>query len=447
MSYVLFSQTSAANGTRNLWNVEGHGSTGLNVGNTSANGVLTNVAAADFSMEAQATFLAGGTALGGGSDYASDGIAFRTGQWGMFDLSATSGGSGGFAATGLGSLAGAGDSLAGVQALGGGGLGTGNLRTRLDSDSGFNDGVLTIGLREMDWNQIKNVEVRINSLDTTADNDGETGLYSGLRVTDFVDARVKIGDTSYAGCTDASIFDRVETFSLDIINGKRGQIDGAQSDMALDVRIDVWTNDGGWQNSFNSLGSVFNDTFEVNYGALSSANMFGRGAGTVYTGAEVDGDDTGTQDIQTGDSVYNGAGTTLLTNMGAGRDSYDSTDGATAAGASVNEASVLQTIDWVWGGSGGDLIATGAGNDRLFGDFGAFGGISQAGDTTAPLSLRLGGTGNPEAWVAGTGVTLTAFNGGSGITTVFGQADIGNDAKAAVFDTNLIIQDRPGGPG
>jgi hypothetical protein len=47
----------------------------------------------------------------------------------------------------------------------------------------------------------------------------------------------------------------------------------------------------------------------------------------------------------------------------------------------------LQTTDYVWGGSGNDLIRAGGGNDVLFGDFGSSGGVGQDAD---PATLGLG---------------------------------------------------------
>jgi hypothetical protein len=162
---------------------------------------------------------------------------------------------------------------------------------------------LDLALNDINWNDIKNVEIRIGSADTG------TGFQT-VAVSSFVDARIKVGDTT--GCRDAADylsgrFD-AEVFNMKILDGKRGQIEAAESDMALAATIDVWTNNSGWQNSFSNTGSVFADTFEINHGALAiqaGVSEFGNGAGLQIG--------TGASQV----SVYNGQLSTLLTNMAA----------------------------------------------------------------------------------------------------------------------------------
>jgi len=108
--------------------------------------------------------------------------------------------------------------------------------------------------------------------------------------------------------------------------------------------------------------------------------------------------------------------------LGAGDDRFE----ATEAGACAR----LDSTDFVWGGSGDDVLRTGAGDDALFGDWGTLAvgrngsAMSQArydalsagqkvnvalhevtGDP-APVRLSIGESGAPEDWVEGTGASL-----------------------------------------
>lgn len=424
MSYVLFSQTSTANGTRNTWNSGAQvGATGATTGAVVNGALVTGVANSSFNEMA----IAGVGGWNAGDTYA-DGALVLNNSRALYDLSDASGLAGfqigaAFAAatSGIGNVLGA----SGSNVIAGA-----NDRTLKDG-SGYDAGTKTLdlALNDINWNDIKNVEIRIDSADTG------TGFQT-VAVSSFVDARIKVGDTT--GCRDAADFlsGRFElpenVFNVKILDGKRGQIEAAESDVALAATIDVWTNNSGWQNSFSNTGSVFGDRFEINYGALAiqaGVSEFGNGAGLQIG--------TGASQI----SVYNGQLTTLLTNMGAGNDLYDATNGAgrtgSATSGSLNEAIELQTIDYVWGGSGNDVIKAGGNNDVLFGDFGSYGSVGQSADPAA-IQLEFGGSGNVEDWVNDTGVTLYGkpLNAGgtaaSGSTFVVAQGNLADRAKFEV---------------
>lgn len=396
MSYILFSQTSSAEGQRNLWN-SGSGQATAATNAAVVNGALvTNVANSLFDEYAIAK--AGGWTGGLGlSDYLSTGALVQNGVKAIYDLSAvdaTSDGNGDISAAFASAMAAGGNVLKAGPANQSGA----NDRT-LDGESAYSvvngKQTLNVGLGDVNWNDVKNVEVRIDSAQT---GDG----FDALVLRSFVDVRVKVGDTE--GCRDAKEFlsGTVGTFEVDILAGKRGQVDGAQSDMRLDVEIDVWTNNSGWQNSFSSTGSVFDDRFVVSFGELAVAkgvSEFGLGAGKLVDGTDKSFDGAGEVGNQT--SAYNGNLTTLLTNLGAGDDFYDATSGVQVVTSGAGTAKVnaeLQTIDYVWGGSNDDTIKGGGNADFLFGDFGkAAADIGQAGDPTE-LHLKVGGSNQFADW-------------------------------------------------
>ncbi len=416
MSYILFSQTSTADGTRNLWNAAGMGqsttASQINVG--VANGtVLSGIANSTFSEAA----IRGTLNAGNGYDMIGPGAApswaIDSNNKAFFDLSSAGGPGytmdsavlarlgqvGGPVSAATGNVLNSSGTFAGVAANASqANAALANDRT-LTADSGYDIGAktLTVALNDLNWNDIKNVEVMLSSAETG------TG-FTKLSLQAFVDARVKVGDSDCVNAKGAG----VERFAVEILDGKRGQVDASQSDMAVDVKIDVWTNNGGWQNSFANQGSNFDDTFDINFGQLAvrrGISEFGLGAGQL-----VDDDRVfdATADL-TQSSAYNGHLTTLLTNMGLGDDRYDATTGISVTNGVATITSSLATIDWVWGGSGDDVIRTGANADFLFGDFGAAvsGGqtIGQFADTSS-LNLSIGGSGNIEDWVVGTGVTI-----------------------------------------
>lgn len=102
----------------------------------------------------------------------------------------------------------------------------------------------------------------------------------------------------------------------------------------------------------------------VSLAVVRGLSEFGLGAGRL-----VDANDTtfGTDADQ--QSVYNGQLPTLFSNLGGGNDRYDATVGqivvSNGSGGTMMVAGELRTIDYVWGGSGDDVILAGGNNDVL----------------------------------------------------------------------------------
>jgi Ca2+-binding RTX toxin-like protein len=404
MSYILFSQTSIASGMRDLW--LGAGGTTTASSAAIVNGTIQAVTQSAFNAD---------DGLGGMD-------SLTTGSYGLYNLSSPAG---------VGAFTTAIGGIGNVLGTSGTYLTAGWNDRTLDSGSSFVSGVLNVGAAELNWNDIKNVEVLIDTASTG-------GQIHELVLRNFVDIRAKIGSESLDDCFDLGAANAADPFKVTIENGKRGEVNGADSDLRLDVTINTWTNDAGWQNSFTSLGSVLADSFKITYGALdidfNKGSEFG-GSSTRYDSSDgkvTDGDFT---------SVYNGQYTTLFTQLGGGADIYDATEGQTVIpGAGAPTTAELQTIDYVWGGSGGDLILAGGGNDVLFGDWGKMllGG-TEIGATTDPAGAEflLGGGGDandPVSWVTGTGASIyykTALDSGF---TWFTEADVGDVQKIAALD-------------
>ena len=153
-------------------------------------------------------------------------------------------------------------------------------------------------------------------------------------------------------------------FDVEVLSAKRGEVDGSHAPQALDLHLAVWTNTGGSQNSFNVKGSVFDDAVKIEPGAVGTGG-FDTPAPPWYFPAG----DTGF------DLLYKGTFTTVSANLGAGNDQYDTfTDFRVGPGIPVDQ---FRPVDIVWGGTGDDLINTGYGNDRLFGDNGSGAWLNQ----------------------------------------------------------------------
>jgi hypothetical protein len=399
MSYILFSLTSSSNGTRDKWlGPEGASTT------TSAarvNGTIEAVLQSDFSADA---------ALG-------DGDSLVDGKSGLYSLSSPTGLSNFTSAIGgTGNVIGA---SAAYQ--------SGKLDRTLDSASSFEGGKLHLAVSDLNWNDLKNVEIFLDSATTDAE-------VSEVHLKNFVDARVKVGSEGFAGCFDIGEAGQAGPMTITIENAKRGQVDGSQSDMALNVSISLWSNDATWQNSFTNLGSVFGDAFFISYGELqlSEGSEFTAGQRFDADGSIADGDAT---------SVSNGGNTTLFTQLGAGDDVYFASIGQTVAADKLSSVDAeLMTIDYVWGGSGSDFIVTGGNNDVVFGDWGKMtvGGVEVGADAdpmTAEFLLGGGDDANdPVSWVLGTGASIYYKTAGDAGFTTFTEADIGDVEKIAALD-------------
>lgn len=127
------------------------------------------------------------------------------------------------------------------------------------------DGAIELGLKSSDWNAIKNLELVL----TTDD------LVEKVVIENFVDVRLKLGDGIKAPTG--------QTYEVEILNAKRGEVDASGLEGGLDLLITTSSNDNTWVNAFTVTGSDFDDT--ISYAAGES--FTGAGALNVVGGAFV----------------------------------------------------------------------------------------------------------------------------------------------------------------
>ncbi len=195
----------------------------------------------------------------------------------------------------------------------------------------------TIHLAQTDanWNGIKNLEIEI----------GTDSGFTRVEIENIVDTRLRIGDDPCAPVADEPT---AEGFVVELLGVKRGEVDASLASGHLELRLDAWSNGTAGQNAFDVKGSVYDDVVQV-------------GAGTVAGSA------FGLVAAHDADGTYDGRFTRMFVNLGAGDDSYDALNAVGDALTGKN----FRSIDKVWGGSGDDAIATGFGNDLLYGDDGS----------------------------------------------------------------------------
>ena len=326
-SYILFSQTSTANGTRDKWGGAADSGGVTAPGNT--------VAGSSFSADK-----AGSSVLNNGAaqaDYAADGVR-KTAQVAMFDVSQT--GAGAFTA----SAASAVNTLETQHTDGGNKMFAGN-DSKLDtakSDVDLASGKLWLALSDKNWNGIKNLEIALDSNATFRD----------IRLENFVDTRLKLGDDA----CDVVAKRCFDTFDVRLIGVKRGEVDASLATDNLKLEIDVWSNDSDWQNSFDVKGTAYGDKMFV-------------GAGTVSGSSFGNKDDKAGYD---GNGSYDGRFTKVFANLGAGDDRFESTNTKGDALKLDNGCKIeFRSVDKVWGGTGDDVVKTGGGDDVIFGDNGS----------------------------------------------------------------------------
>ncbi|WP_291298085.1 hypothetical protein [Elioraea sp.] len=201
-SYVLFSRTASFSGTRNAWDVAGHGGFGGSLGGTSA--------------------------FDGGPE------GFVNGTGSLFDLS-------GGPSAALVTAATAGRAL---TTSGGASFTAGPV---LDTFSVGPD-ALVIALEDSDWNAIKNLELVLRTDD----------LVEKVTIENFVDVRLKLGD----GIKTPS----GRTYEVEVLNAKRGEIDASDLDGGLVLTLTTSSNDATWVNTFIVTGSDFDDAVSYGAG-------------------------------------------------------------------------------------------------------------------------------------------------------------------------------------
>ena len=325
-SYVLFGRSSTGSGARNLW--IGSDGTNSHPGVTPGNSAEASSFNADVATTA-GTVLAGPAA----ADYAADGI-LSNGNVAMFDLTESP--------TGVFATAAAGDletRIATHAPL------FGAANTDLDpahSDIDVAAGRLHLAQTDHDWNGIKNLEISLDSATSLRD----------IRLENFVDMRLKIGDLD----PEPSI-PQGAVFNIQLLGAKRGEVDASHAPQAIDLLLDVWTNTGTSQNSFDIKGSVFDDDVTIRPGQVLDS-VFGQSE-SWYANAF----------FSSSEGVYLGIFTSVFANLGAGDDTLDSKVGLGLGNR--DGGPFFESRDVVWGGTGDDVIVTGHGADRLFGDNGS----------------------------------------------------------------------------
>ena len=326
-SYVLFSRTSTGGGHRDDWvGSEANSHPGTTPG--------SNVPASAFDAD-RATGPDTALAGPGAADYAADGV-LASANIAMFNLTETSPGL--FASDAPADLS---SRIAAHARF------FGTADTDLDpahSEIDLAAGKLHLAQTDRDWNGIKNLEI---SLDTGTS-------FRDIRLEDFVDVRLRIGDGQvnldepFGG-----------TFDVQVFGAKRGEVDASRAPQAMDLHLSVWTNSGTSQNSSDIKGSIFGDSVEIRPGDVTGSR-FGESESWYQRSEDPRG------------IFYVGEFTTVSANLGAGDDQFDSlAEFRTAEGFLITENGQFRTTDHVWGGTGGDIIHGGYGDDRLFGDNGS----------------------------------------------------------------------------
>lgn len=169
---------------------------------------------------------------------------------------------------------------------------------------------ITVALMDRDWNTIKNLELVLRTDD----------LVEKVTIENFVDVRLKLGDGVKR--------DSGETYEVDVLNAKRGQIDASELDGGLSLLLTTSSNDRRWENTFVVTGSGFDD--EMTFAA-----------GDSFTGAG-------------GLAVVGGANVTIRTDMGGD-------DGAFALGLAYGYDNAASTAAILadWQADGATLSANG----------------------------------------------------------------------------------------
>lgn len=262
MSYLFFSQTSNANGTRDSWGGGLGGTAGVRTGRIDGVDQLVDQSAFDVT-----------------ASNAVNGITA------VLDLEFLSGGDASFFDTAIA------DGRVFDTAL------TPGLKYNPVFDElGIASGTITATLASTDWNAIKNIEILIDSSELAG------GGFAGIAIANFVDVRIKLGTADVpapaAGATAPGALSGI-AYDVGIGNAKRGQLDYSDSDGGVATTLSLATNNQTWQNSFFVDGSGFGDRLVL-----------------------APGDHTG-QSTDNQVLVTDGSLTLLLADLGAGNDLFD----------------------------------------------------------------------------------------------------------------------------
>jgi hypothetical protein len=219
MSYLFFSVTSIANGTRDTWGGPG-GTSGTQTGRI--DGVQTAVDQSAFDVPAN---------------------DFVNGSNAIFDLEFLTDGDDTFFVA----------ETADNRVFSGPASKYNPTLEQIEFDNGY----LVAKQANKDWNAVKNIEMLIDSSEL------ESGNFQGIEVRNFVDVRIKLGSAEIAEDADPI---PGANYQISAENVKRGQMDFSDSDRGVDTYLTLSSNNQTWQNSFFTTGSNFNDTLIVERG-------------------------------------------------------------------------------------------------------------------------------------------------------------------------------------
>lgn len=338
MSYILFSQNSTDNGVRSKWLDTSIGST---------------AAANTFGIAGNGTAWAAVDAMTAG--------IFNANGYALFDLDISAIGTGILGADDLNGI--------NVNAFDNLGSGAGGV-SGAEVTASFTGDTLSVSMSDVDWNDIKNVEVLIDYRDSDI---------KSLAIQNFVDGRLKIG--AEACFADDASPEVGRGYGVVVTNVKRGEFDGSYADDSVTLSASLYSN-SGWDNNYYVTTSRNADSVTITGGDrarmddVAGAGVdLGREWGTATSTAL---NDAGVQEFVYGAGAggagttyaYNGTLSTVKAQLGSDDDSFTSEGTVSNGGTDLRD---FRSTDWVWGQGDDDRISTGAGNDYLFGDLGSNG--------------------------------------------------------------------------
>lgn len=308
MSYLFFSQTSNANGTRDSWGGGLGGTGGVRTGRIDGVDQLVDQSAFD---------VPAGNAVNG--------------KTAVFDLEFLSGG----------------DATFFNSAIAHGRVFDTAITPGLKYNPVFDElaapaETITAKLADSDWNAIKNIEILIDSSELAG------GGFSRIDIGNFVDVRIKLGTSAVpappAGATAPGAQSGIK-YEVAIDNAKRGQLDYTDSDGGVATTLSLASNNQTWQNSFFVDGSGFGDRLVLAQGdhtgrSTDSQVLVTDGSLTLLVA------DTGA-----GNDLFNGSSVRATTELTLGRDGGSFVIGAALGvigfSANAGDSVATQLADWL----------------------------------------------------------------------------------------------------
>jgi hypothetical protein len=308
MSYLFFSQTSNANGTRDSWGGGLGGTSGVRTGRIDGVDQLVDQSAFDVAV--------------------SNAVNGRTA---VFNLELLSGG----------------DATFFNSAIADGRVFDTAITPGLKYNPVFDDlaataETITARLAGSDWNAIKNIEILIDSSELAG------GGFSGIDIANFVDVRIKLGTSAVpappAGATAPGALSGI-AYDVAIGNAKRGQLDYSDSDGGVATTLSLASNNQTWQNSFFVDGSGFGDRLVLapgdHTGSSTDNQVLVTDGGLTLLVA-----DTGA-----GNDLFDGGSVRATTQLTLGRDGGSFAIGAALGvigfSADAGDSVATQLADWL----------------------------------------------------------------------------------------------------